>query len=86
MAKAKTKAQRIFEPLPKIKDQHVLRELKRAHLLIALLSLSLISVLAINLDPSYQANATLTYIAIILLAILGLISLLVNVALSKNKK
>jgi len=70
----------------KIKDKVLKQELIRAHGMIVLLVITLMATLALATTFQVEFDPTLTFIAVILLAIVGLLSLSVVLSITKWKK
>jgi hypothetical protein len=70
----------------KIKDKVLKNELARAHGMIILLVITLMAVLAFSGTLDLTLNPVLTFTAVILLAIVGLLSLSVVVSVLMKRK
>jgi len=70
----------------KIKDKVLKQELIRAHGMIVLLVITLMATLALATTFQVEFDPTLTFIAVVLLAIVGLLSLSVVLSITKWKK
>jgi len=70
----------------KIKDKVLKQELIRAHGMIVLLVITLMATLALATTFQVEFDPVLTFIAVILLAIVGLLSLSVVLSITKWKK
>lgn len=69
-----------------IKDKVLKQELVRAHGMIVLLVITLMATLALATTFQVEFDPTLTFIAVVLLAIVGLLSLSVVLAITKWRK
>ena len=69
-----------------IKDKVLKQELVRAHGMIVLLVITLMATLALATSFQVEFDPTLTFIAVVLLAIVGLLSLSVVLAITKWRK
>lgn len=76
----------IFKKFAKKSAAEMRRELARAHLIIALLSMALISMLSLCATQAVQLDPVLSGICVILLLVVAIVSLLTSVTLFKNKK
>ena len=68
-----------------IKDKKTKAELARAHGMILLLVIALMSILVISSIDGIVLDSILSFVSVVLLAIVGIISLSVLVALTKKK-
>ena len=69
-----------------LKDKVAKNELIRAHGMIILLVIALMATLAIATVPDATFDPVLTFIAVVLLAVVGLISLSVVLSMTYNRK
>jgi uncharacterized protein YacL len=69
-----------------VKDKVLKHELARAHGMIVLLVIALMGVLAFSSSSALILDPILSFIAVFLLAIVGVISLSVVVTLTKKRK
>ena len=70
----------------KIKDKVLKQELIRAHGMIVLLVITLMATLALATSFQVDFDPVLTFIAVVLLAIVGLLSLSVVLSITKWRK
>ena len=76
----------LFKKFQKQSAKEVRRELARAHLIIALLSIALITLLTIGTVQAISFDATLSAICVVLLSIVTLVSLCISFTLYTCKK
>lgn len=81
-----SKISKKIKNINKMNNQEMQKELSRAHMIIALLCLSIIVLLSIGVSEPVTFEPTLSAICVVLLSIVAFISLSMTYALSKKKK
>lgn len=76
----------VINKLAKRNANELRRELARAHMVIALLSIGVITLLALGSHEPVSFDPTLSAICVVLLVVVTIISLCVSIALFRNKK
>jgi hypothetical protein len=77
---------KLFKKFNKKSTAEIRKELARAHLIIALLSMALIVLLSLGAIQPVTFDATLSAICVILLSLIAFISTCVSFTLFSNKK
>lgn len=78
--------EKMMKKLTKKNASEIRRELGRAHIVIALLSLAMISLLSLGATQVIKLDATLSGICVALLTVVILLSIITAITLFKNKK
>jgi len=76
---------KLFKRLSKKNTKELQRELAHAHLIVALLSIAIITLLAMGARQPVSYDATLSAICVALLSIVTIISLCVSITLYRKK-